>query len=287
MNTIRLNLETVTPMFLHGANNKVLELRPPPFKALFRYWWRTVQDCRENPLRKTEAELFGSTDGKSPFSIRIPRTTNPKLTQYKPLPHKPDNDRRSIKMDAYKASQSFELHLITKNESEACRCKQTAKLGFLLGGVGNRSRRGFGSIRETTWDFPDVTCLREEILETLNTVAGKNQFELTGGIIKSKRRTHYLPEYPVIQHIFLGKPTDNVDNLLKKIGQATHAAMQRNRDDTLGSGNPRMASPIVVRIQMVSCQYIPVVTQLYSKYPKRPPRDFSRKQKEFIDDIIT
>lgn len=39
-----LNLETVTPMFLHGHDNKILELRPPPFKALFRYWWRAVSN---------------------------------------------------------------------------------------------------------------------------------------------------------------------------------------------------------------------------------------------------
>lgn len=280
-----LNLETVTPMFLHGHDNKILELRPPPFKALFRYWWRTVQDYKEKPLREAEAKLFGSTDGKAPFSIRIPGTTNLGATQYKSLPHKPDNDRRSI-MEAYKGKQPFELYLTTKNESDVPRYKQIAQLGFLLGGVGNRSRRGFGSIRETTWDFPDVINLQEEILETLNAVAGETRFELTGGIINSKQRTHYPPEYPIVQCIFFGKLTDDVDSLLKKIGQATHAAMQKNGDYTLGSGNPRMASPVVVRIQMVGCQYIPVVTQLYSIYPKHSPRDIPRKQKEFIDDII-
>ena len=75
MNTIQLELETVTPMFLHGHDDKIVELRPPPFKALFRYWWRAVQDCDTDSLRKKEAKLFGSTDGKAPFSIRIPGAT--------------------------------------------------------------------------------------------------------------------------------------------------------------------------------------------------------------------
>ena len=57
MNSTQLNLETVTPMFLHG-HDTVLELRPPPFKALFRYWWRTVQDCDWRSLQKAEADLF-------------------------------------------------------------------------------------------------------------------------------------------------------------------------------------------------------------------------------------
>jgi CRISPR-associated protein Cmr1 len=295
MTSTQLNLETVTPMFLRGYDNRTLELRPPPFKALFRYWWRTVQDCDWKSLQEAEGDLFGSTKGKAPFSIRIPGTTNLNPTQYKALPHKPDNDRRSI-MDAYEGGQSFDLCLITKSESDACLCKQIAKLGFLLGGVGNRSRRGFGSIRETSWNFPDVSDLREAILETLNAVAKadrfqiNNQFQINGRsieIIESKRLTRPHPQYPVIRRIFFGKLTGDVDNLLKKIGRATSVAKRNNKDNTLGDGRPRMASPIVVRIQMVGSQYIPVVTQLYSIYPGHPPIDIRGKQAKFINDIIT
>ena len=71
MKKTELYLETVTPMFLRGADNKTPELRPPSFKALFRYWWRTVQDCDTDSLRKEEAKWFGSTDGKARFSIRL------------------------------------------------------------------------------------------------------------------------------------------------------------------------------------------------------------------------
>ena len=295
MQKTKLTLETVTPMFLHGYDNRILELRPPPFKALFRYWWRTVQDCDEKTLRQAEAELFGSTDGKAPFSIRISGTANlgmgnPK--KYSPLPHK----GRS-KMDVYDVGKPFNLCLITKNGPDAHRYQQIAKLGFLLGGVGNRSRRGFGSIRETTWKFVNVSDLRQQILDTLNAVAHINQtlntvirvhqFQIRGQIIRSGRRACHPPKYPVIQQIYFGKLTSNLDNLLADIGQATHDAKRRNRDYTLGEGRPRMASPIIVRIQMVGCQYIPVVTQLYSSYPEYTPRDIPRKQREFINDIIT
>ena len=279
-----LELETVTPMFLRGHDNRTLELRPPAFKALFRYWWRTVQDCDWKSLSDAEAKLFGSTDGKAPVSIRISGTANlgnPK--RYSPLPHK-----GSSKMDAYDVGKPFNLCLITKNAVDASSYKKIAKLGFLLGGVGNRSRRGFGSIRETNWKLANVSDLRNEILNTLNDVAKSNQFRISNGIIKSNRRTCYPPEHPVIQQIYFGKRTSDVDDLLKDIGQATHDAKQRNgyRDYTLGDGRPRMASPIIVRIQMVGCQYIPIITQLYSIYPRYIPRDISRKQKEFINDII-
>ena len=293
MNSTQLNLETVTPMFLRGYDHKTLELRPPPFKALFRYWWRTVQDCDTDSLRKNEAKLFGSTKGKAPFAIRIPRKKDLQQTKYKPLPHKPDNDRLAFKTDAYKGGQSFDLYLITKSDSDASTYKQIAKLGFLLGGVGNRSRRGFGSVRETTWDFSDVPSLQNDIMETLNSVAQDNRFQInnftingrTVKIIESKKRTHHPPEYPVIQRIFFGKLTNNVNDLLKKIGTATH----NHDNDALGyaKGRKRLASPVHVHIQKIGSEYLPVATQLWSPYPNnRPTHNFQQKQEQFIDAII-
>ena len=283
MNRAVLNLETVTPMFLHGENSRNLELRPPPFKSLMRYWWRTVQDCEWKSLQKDEAKLFGSTDRKAPFSVRISGETELAPTKYKSLPHVPENYGRGSPRDAYKGGQSFDLYLITKNGSDAATYKQIAKLGFLLGGVGNRSRRGFGSIRETSWNFTDVSNLRKEALNTLNTVAGDNRFQIKGQIIESKRRTNFPPKYPVILSIFFGNPTPDVDSLLWKIGQATH----NNKDDALGyaKGRRRLASPIHVRIQKMEGEYIPIVTRLY--FPESKPENFEQKQKDFIDAIIT
>lgn len=308
-----LNLETVTPIFLHGADNQTLELRPPAFKALFRYWWRAaVQDCDWKSLSAAEAKLFGSTEGKSPFSIRISGTTDIGPTKkYNPLPHK-----GGTKMDAYDVGEPFNLCLIAKNGSNTSTYKQIAKLGFLLGGIGNRSRRGFGSIRETDWNFADVSDLQKEILDTLNGVwntfnpsasVPKQRFQIkdfginnrTFKIIRSEGcDEENTPEYPVVRRVFFGKPTDNFKHLLKQIGQETHNAKRRNNDDTLGAGTPRMASPIIIRIQMVGGQYIPIVTQLSSCYPKytgrnirRKPSDnpqiLRRKQTQFIYNIIT
>ena len=275
MTKTQLELETVTPMFLHGYNNNQPELRPPPFKALFRYWWRTVQACKANSLRDKEAKLFGSTKCKAPFSIRISGTTKLNSSRYKPLPHR--SGSRVFTRDAYNGGQSFDLYLITKNGLGVYR--QIAKLGFLLGGVGNRSRRGFGSIREKDWNFKNIFDLRNEILETLNAVAGVTRFCISGPTIKSTLTS--FPKYPVIQGIYFGKPTSDVARLLQKIGQATH----KHNNDALGYAN-RLASPIHVRIQKVGDKYVPVVTQLHSVFPKAPPRQYLMKQEKFIDAII-
>lgn len=292
MNTTQLELETVTPMFLHGHDNKVLELRPPPFKALFRYWWRTVQNCNWKSLSEEEAAKFGSTDSKAPFSLRISGATNlgPAI-KYSPMPHK-----GRAKMDAYDVGESFNLCMITKNTSDASYYKQIAKLGFLLGGIGNRSRRGFGSIRETSWNFKNISDLQNEILETLNALAN-DLFEekercinnRSVQIIESKNCTNGSPEpkYPVIRRVFFGQQTDTVKNLLKKIGEATH----QHQDRALGyARRGKMASPIHVRIQKVGTDYLPIVVQLYSIYPDRTlsnqQKQNFRKQLKFIDRII-
>jgi len=273
-----LNLDTVTPMFLHGSNDRVPELRPPPFKSLMRYWWRTVQDCTTESLRKTEAGLFGSTEGKAPFSIRISVTKELSAGQHQPLPHRSGSFRRS----AFVSGQLFDLSLIARDEAVASTCVQIAEMGFLLGGVGNRSRRGFGSIRVTSWNFTGPSELQREILETLNSVAGADRFHIGNQSIESKRLPSITPEYPVIQRICFGQPTGNVDNLLKKIGQATH----NHKHDALGyaKGQKRLASPIHVRVQKINNGYIPIVTQLYLTGNK--PKNYQQKQKNFIDAII-
>lgn len=279
MNTTQLELQTVTPMFLHGHDNKVLELRPPPFKALFRYWWRTVQDYNWQSLLEQEAALFGSTDGKAPFSLRISGATNlgPAI-KYSPLPHK-----GSAKMDAYDVGKPFNLCLVTKNTSDACCYKQIAKLSFLLGGIGNRSRRGFGSIRNTNWDFEDVFQLQQEMLDTLKDIAGGKQFEMKDGIIEVESPPPLLPEYPVIRLIGFGKLTPDVGKLLKTIGDATHT----HKDDALGyaKGRNRLASPIHVRVQKVGKKYLPIVTLLRWNHPGDPANDY-KKQLKFIANII-
>ena len=201
--------------------------------------------------------------------------------EYSPLPHK-----NTFRTEAYDVGKKFNLRLITKNTSDASKYKQIAKLGFLLGGVGNRSRRGFGSIRETSWSFADVADLRQEVLDTLNNIAGVGggkQFEIKNEIIELKHPSAILLQYPVIGLIGFGKPTTDVGSLLKGIGQATHI----HRDDALGyaRGQRRLASPIHVRVQKVGKKYVPVVTLLCWNYPGDPSGDL-KKQLGFIAEII-
>ncbi len=268
MQSVQLKLETVTPMFLHGPDNQKPELRPPPFKALFRYWWRgTVGEIDGDNLRERESRLFGNTQGRSPLSVRISGLAALQRGEYAPLPHKSG----SFKSQAYLPNGRFNLILAAPELNEY---EKIAKLGFLLGGVGNRSRRGFGSIRYQDWSFDTVAELQDKVFQTLDGIL-PGRFQKHPNKIQVAPTTP-IPDYPAIQAIYLGDTCEEVNRLLRRIGQATHD----HRDNALGSANPRMASPIHVRIQKVADKFAPIVTQLNSVFA------YEQKQADFIDAIL-
>lgn len=76
-NTIEATFRVVTPMFCGGASPEIPELRLPSLKGVLRYWWRTLQPGHAGDvvaLRDREAELFGSADrrfGRSKVRMRL------------------------------------------------------------------------------------------------------------------------------------------------------------------------------------------------------------------------
>ena len=158
--------------------------------------------------------------------------------------------------------------------------KSIAKLGFLLGGVGNRSRRGFGSIRYQNWNFQTAPEIQQKVYQTLDSIS-PGQFRQNTNEIQVNS-TSPFPNYPVIRSIYFGtKLWNDFEDLLNRIGQATH---DHNKDGALGYAKnlQRLASPIHVRIQTVGGKYLPIVTQLHSIYTSL----VLTKQKDFIDAII-
>lgn len=276
MNVTQLKLETVTPMFLRGSDNESLELRPPAFKALFRYWWRAaVIEADIDNLREREGCLFGNTKGRSPLSIRISGIASPPPGQYAPLPHRPD----AFTSQAYSPNGKFNITLMATEFDEY---EKIAELGILLGGVGNRSRRGFGSIRYQNWNFQDVDELQQKVYQTLNQISPR-LFQTRNDKIQNS--TVNLPDYPIIRAIYFGQNLwNNVSDLLRRIGRATH----EHSHNALGGINPRMASPIHVRIQKVNNQFVPIATQLNSVFPNdTSPHNYGQIQQDFINAVIT
>lgn len=84
MRTLTVTLETVTPLFLGGAEPRgTPELRPPAFRGALRYWLRAalggvVGDQDLSVLHRLESAVFGSTDEKAGGASTITVRLNPR-----------------------------------------------------------------------------------------------------------------------------------------------------------------------------------------------------------------
>ncbi len=78
MPEVIFDLQTITPLFLTGADQHTAELRAPSFRGMMRYWLRalvgglvgTTSQGLEK-VKKAETAVFGAADTGSAVSIRV------------------------------------------------------------------------------------------------------------------------------------------------------------------------------------------------------------------------
>ncbi len=180
MRELRVTLETVTPLFLGGADPRgTPELRPPAFRGALRYWLRAMlggiygdDDNGLRQVRVAEMTVFGSTDENSGASAMTTRIANSKLSAPQPYSKKrPPVGRDYLywSMDKsgskekgneqppkqfYPPGGVFDFILSTRSNitaNEAIFWQATSALWLMihLGGLGSRSRRTAGSLSVT------------------------------------------------------------------------------------------------------------------------------------------
>jgi CRISPR-associated protein Cmr1 len=169
MQTITFTCETITPMFLSGADGTSPELRAPSIKGALRFWWRAMnghlglEDTKDENgniikgLKSTEEEILGGTEESSKVRIRVRHGKTKSITGSKAIEngdkgidyllyifkHQRKND------EGFDIGTPFEIILSCKDNDtqyliEAC----SAFWVFIyLGGIGSRARRGAGNIK--------------------------------------------------------------------------------------------------------------------------------------------
>lgn len=182
METIEAKYNIVTPMFLGDANQRPNDgIRPPSFKGALRFWWRALnwgrflqaskndKDAALKALHQKEAHLFGcAADGKGSGGQGIFLLTIKQPARYQTINNWPnthtqrgessksgylglglfpmgEHKRRS----AIKEGQTFSANVIfrpTTSATDIEQIKQALTAVGIFGGLGSRSRRGFGSI---------------------------------------------------------------------------------------------------------------------------------------------
>lgn len=184
---LRLTFQTVTPLFLGDADQNTAVLRPPAFKGLLRFWYRAA----DPQFREHERRFFGGIgkgEGQSNWllSIDAPRrletvkwrdfqedrfrsghgreTKNGLVYLGFPLKMGKKEDSRA----AIAPGQVFSISCIAPRPMrDAERCRQAVLSAFWLlahfGGIGTRSRRGFGGVSLIGWDagggWPEINDL--------------------------------------------------------------------------------------------------------------------------------
>jgi CRISPR-associated protein Cmr1 len=182
--SITISLETVTPLFLGGAeprgvvtewkevkkNGEIFysaakidggkpELRPSAFRGLFRFWLRVVAGgiIGENNLKdlhKLESSVFGSTDVGSNIIIQLRYDKQPRDSPTIILPHKKEEKEGKGKKAGWRRAinpeQPFDLILRPKfgcSDAVWETALAIVELSLMFGGIGLRSRRGYGTLR--------------------------------------------------------------------------------------------------------------------------------------------
>ncbi|MGC8486222.1 MAG: RAMP superfamily CRISPR-associated protein [Candidatus Baltobacteraceae bacterium] len=162
MHILRATYRIVTPMYIAGADQAAPEFRVPSFKGALRFWWRALEwpkiiskEPDENRaiacLAEREAQLFGTADsaiGRSKIAIRCCGVNAKVETKVKRPYGGYGLDGRS-----FLSAGDFELELRAATREPLEKIIPALKVLGLCGGLGSRSRNGYGSLtlRELRW----------------------------------------------------------------------------------------------------------------------------------------
>ncbi len=306
MNIIKFECETVTPMFLAGADGKTQELRAPSIKGLMRFWWRAMNGHLDlEKLKEKEGEIFGASDekiGRSKFSIRVKDTfiRPDKTYKYKPLPHHTGNQNCPYlpscvsKINPHKCSKDFKLNAVKPNicftsllssPDKFLWIGNLIKVAIILGGLGKRARRGFGSVRIlNVSDQPYNSNYKLETILKLVNYIGSNKYQIDRHKDKIELKDDLTAQYPFLKEIQLGKECDSWEELVKKVGEASH----EHDINSLGfaKGKKRLASPIYVSVlKNLNNKYLPIISSLNTVFEDGGKMD-DKGQNEFKEAIL-
>lgn len=292
MPKLELTLETVTPLFLAGADARgTPELRPPAFRGAMRYWLRAalggvIGDNNLKALHALESAVMGNTDFGSPIQLQL--RGDLKFSDQKILLHK--DGRQAGQRKAFSIRQSFKLTMrqLRSNDEAIWQAACSAlNLALLFGGVGLRSRRGFGTLRianssdatlvkpmpqkVTEWKkyIEDVTT---QAITAAQRLAQSNNIKIVG-LPSSPTR------YPCVSRGSLIRIAETTDQ--SAIDTITELMRKMPQDQRLGGINPRQASPLWVRPIETEKGYSLLFVVLPSQLKGRTDYTFVRR---FLDE---
>lgn len=248
------NCELITPMFLGGADGTNShadpEARPPSIRGGMRWWFRAILGGligdNINQLKIAEEYVFGSPTKSS--SVVVKTTGNLKSTQYPRLPH--ETGEKSARRNAFSPNGIIRVTLslsphVRNDEEIIFNCAKYSLLSLLtLGGLGTRSRRGFGSVH--LFEERDYQKLISEAQET---------FKILVTTLKLKNKDWIdKPSFPCLSknnfNLWIAESKDtwenSLENLMRKL--SVFKSITEGKNFAFGGvkDKKRQASPLIV-----------------------------------------
>ncbi len=283
--SLTVTLETVTPLFLGGADPRgTPELRAPSFRGALRYWLRAalggvIGDQNLEGLRKLESVVFGSTEYASPIHIRVSGDLN--HTKKAILPHKTGQSAGS--RAAFDAGQAFDLTMRQlRTDDEAIWKSACAALNLVLtfGGIGLRSRRGYGTLR-----VAQVSPADGAIVNSPSTLEGWKQ-NIRDVLIHALDSARQLAQAHQVRQASLPRsptrfPCASNENLIRlatlapphnasAMAAVTHLMSVIPKNQAFGGISPRQSSPLWVRPIQIETGYALLLVVLASNIKPKP-----------------
>ncbi|MHB1127773.1 MAG: type III-B CRISPR module RAMP protein Cmr1 [Bacillota bacterium] len=292
MNRSEWVCEIITPISIGSAFPKKPELRPPALKGMMRFWWRALSgDLTLAELKTEEGKIFGASDkkiGRSKFALRM-QSHGLMTAEYSPVFHR--NDRGGI--TAFAPDQQFKLILTSTGAEKQHRLyEELLTLTLVFGGLGKRSRRGFGSVQVQRLNgeiIPVIDTAEQELermLDLLNAVKpGIFKWDKSSNKIVSAQA--FTGDYPWIREITLGRLYKDYRALLQTISQASHDfASNYTGIAPVDSRKIRLASPVYVSAIKAGEGCRPVITTLHTAF--QPGQQIRGKdtQQQFKEAIL-
>jgi len=280
--------EVITPMFISGADTNTVELRSASIKGALRFWWRALYG-REfssiEKMKKAEGELFGDTEQKSKIKALIYTSNPPCIDRIKPLPHKTNTN---FTFPAIKPGYQFSVSLITDKDNKNT-IINLFTLFSILGGLGKRSRRGFGSFIIKSKN--NIINLPDYLSSLLKLQNNNNVFTFTNN--------NSNLNFPYLKHVSIGRAFTNYNELLLTIGSLSHKydcdftgyakrrRIRTHNNETIEKSK-RFASPLYISSYRIGTIYYPIISVLNVAFDPDVV-DINRnenKQTDFINGLI-
>lgn len=201
--TLTLTYKLITPLFGGGAEPKkadpISTIRVPEIRGLLRFWWRAtlVDHCSNlREISEHEADVWGSSSQPSKVKVHLvdthydeagslpaytvenrkPRSSD-QIVPYATFPLQPEQDELrdpSWKSEKVLKDVTFTLK-IQFPKGRAAEMENALWAWETFGGIGARTRRGFGAIRLVKRDgqdvpSPDLQSYEQSIRAKLNSL---------------------------------------------------------------------------------------------------------------------